>query len=154
MKTSEQAITLYAAYPRKVGRGAAIKSITRALKTATFEELLEAVETYARARENQDRQYTPYPATWFNQQRWLDDRSEWFAAEEVNSAEAFEKLRVAIRDHGIMGRRGAAVDLDPQIMSAAEKIGWQRLCEMTEFNRDTMFQQFDNAYKSIARSGT
>src|SRR3990167_1862607 len=71
------AADLYSAYPRKVGKGKAMKAIRLALKKTTFDVLREAVVAFAKAREGQDQQFTPYPATWFNEERWNDDRREW-----------------------------------------------------------------------------
>ena len=76
---------------------------------------------------------------------------EWTVTIQVNSADAFEKLRVAIREHGLMGRVKAAEVMDPIIMEAAVRVGWQRLCEMTEFNRDSLFRLFDSTLKAVAR---
>ena len=87
--TAEQ---LYQAYPRKVGKGAALKAIKVALGKVDFGVLLEAVQAYAMARVGQDRQYTPHPATWFNQGRWNDDRSEW-AANTNGKPEQFSGIR-------------------------------------------------------------
>jgi len=157
MTRTDDALAIYHAYPRKVGRGAAIKAISKALQTVPFETMLEAVEAYACSRVDEhgqfrdDRKYTPHPSTWFNQQRWADDREEWTVTIQVNSADAFEKLRVAIREHGLMGRVKAAEVMDPIIMEAAVRVGWQRLCEMTEFNRDSLFRLFDSTLKAVAR---
>lgn len=74
MSVEERAVALYMAYPRKVARGAAVKAIKKALRKEEFEFLMEAVLAYADSRDGQDSQYTPYPATWFNQERWADDR--------------------------------------------------------------------------------
>jgi hypothetical protein len=157
MTRTDVAMSIYRAYPRKVARGAALKAISKALQTVSFEELLEAVEAYCRSRVDEngqfrdDRKYTPHPSTWFNQQRWADDREEWAVTIQINSADAFEKLRLAIRKYGLMGRVDAAEVLDPIIMEAAVRIGWQRMCEMTEFNRDSLFRLFDSSLKAVAR---
>jgi len=63
---------LYDAYPKKVGRGQAVKAIRTALKKIAFTELLDAVQRYAKTRKGEDPQFTPNPATWFNGERWLD----------------------------------------------------------------------------------
>ncbi len=68
---------IYAAYPRRVAKAAALKAISKATQTIPFAELLEAVTAYARATAGSDPQFLPYPATWFNGQRWLDDRTTW-----------------------------------------------------------------------------
>jgi hypothetical protein len=69
--------SLYDAYPRHVGKGAALKAIAKALTKVTFDVLQEAVGAYATACASDDPQYLPYPATWFNEERWNDDRKEW-----------------------------------------------------------------------------
>ena len=67
---------IYQLYPLRVGKKNAIDAIKKALKKATKETLAEAVTAYAHAR-NGEKQYTANPATWFNQERWLDDRDAW-----------------------------------------------------------------------------
>ena len=83
--------------------------------------------------------------------RRADEREEWEVTVQGNSADAFEKLRLSIRRHGLHGRLDAVETLDPLIMEAAVRIGWQRLCEMSEFNRDSLFRLFDAALKAVAR---
>ena len=68
---------VYREYPKKVAKGQAIKAIRRALKMASPAELIDAVREYAAAVTDLDPQFIPYPATWFNGQKWLDDRREW-----------------------------------------------------------------------------
>jgi hypothetical protein len=77
-----QCETIYELYPRRVGKADAIKAIRSALGKASFEDLKEAVESYAQARKGEDQQYTPHPATWFNQERWTDDRSTWRSSQK------------------------------------------------------------------------
>src|SRR5574343_353951 len=76
-KVEREAEAIYNAYPKHAGRGYALKAISKALKVVGYEELLSTVKAYAAARRGQDPQFTPLPATWFNQQRWMDDRSTW-----------------------------------------------------------------------------
>ena len=59
------------AYPRRVGRGAALKAFARALKAASLEDLLAGIQRYIKTKP--DWQDYCHPATWLNQQRWLDD---------------------------------------------------------------------------------
>lgn len=71
---------IYQAYPRKVGPAAAMKSIEKACKLIDPKELLQAVRDYEAATSQwpeADRDYIPMPTTWFNQQRWMEDRKEW-----------------------------------------------------------------------------
>jgi len=79
--TLSDAEQIYQLYPLKVGKKTAIDSIKKALKKTTKEVLVEAVTAYAKAR-NGETQYTANPSTWFNQERWLDDRSAWKPKEQ------------------------------------------------------------------------
>lgn len=75
MTTAE---TIYAEYPRKVGRQAALKAIRRAMRDHDPEWLLARVRLFAASPDGQAGQYTPHPATWFNAGRYDDDDREWF----------------------------------------------------------------------------
>ena len=68
---------IYRAYPKHLGKQAALKAIEKALAHISYSELLAAVTEYAAAVSGADKQYIPYPATWHNNRRWEDDRSEW-----------------------------------------------------------------------------
>lgn len=75
-----EAEAIYAAYPLKKARGPAIKAIEKALKAKPYTELLEAVQAYGAAVsrwDDRDKTYIPHPASWFNAERWSDDRSTW-----------------------------------------------------------------------------
>ena len=63
----------WAIYPRKVGKGAALKAWKKARKTATTEQIVAGCNLYAALRRTEDPQYTAHPATWLNAERWLDD---------------------------------------------------------------------------------
>lgn len=64
---------IYDLYPKKVGRGAALKSIEKALRKIASAELEVAVIKYAESVRGKDKQFIPNPATWFNQERWMDE---------------------------------------------------------------------------------
>jgi len=70
---SEQALTIYQAYPRKRNRAAALKAISKALERESFDLLLQRTEAYATARSSEDPQFTPHPATWFNNEGYHDE---------------------------------------------------------------------------------
>lgn len=72
-----QAAALWAEYPRRDGKAAAIKAICKALADTPFETLLAAVEQYRDATRGEDLQFIPQPSRWFNERRWEDDRSLW-----------------------------------------------------------------------------
>jgi hypothetical protein len=73
--------TIYQAYPRKIGKGDALKAIKNALKRIDSEtpaqDLLAIVKEFAQSPAGQKGDYTPYPASWFNAKRYLDDPDEW-----------------------------------------------------------------------------
>lgn len=79
---------IYEAYPRKVGRKAAIDAINRAIERHKAEEgttpatpyLLDRTTAFAAAVAGwpaDERNFVPHPATWFNQGRYDDDPKEW-----------------------------------------------------------------------------
>ena len=153
--TDEQAMALYKAYPRKVARGAALKAIRKALLSKDsigFDALMDAVQEYAKAKEGQERQYIPHPSTWFNQERWDDDREDWWEGRrpEVSAEVAWEKVRAAISRFGLRQQVEARESLDGPTVLAVKKIGWQTLCSMTDFDRNRVFQQFKTHYEKEA----
>lgn len=60
-------------YPRKIAKGAARRAWFKATKTSDMEAILEGVSRYAHTHTDETKQYTPYPATWLNSERWLDE---------------------------------------------------------------------------------
>jgi len=80
-KKGAAALEIYAAYPRKVARDAALKAIEKRLDQGVdAQELLDATHAFAIATEAWevgDRQYIPHPATWFNAGSFADDQREW-----------------------------------------------------------------------------
>lgn len=80
MKPIPQEEIIYNCYPKKVGKKLALKSIQKSLKEKSFEALQEATIAYAVAVSSwpeNEKQYVPMPATWFNQGRYDDDRVYW-----------------------------------------------------------------------------
>ena len=69
--------TIYQAYPRKVAKPDALKAIRRAMKEHDPDFLIERTKAYASAIEWKDKQFIPYPATWFNKGMFNDDSDEW-----------------------------------------------------------------------------
>lgn len=81
---------IYQAYPRKIGKQAALKAIRAALvgmgKTTRSQSaaatLLERTQAYAAAVTQwpaRDQEFVPHPATWFNRGSYHDDPKEWQA---------------------------------------------------------------------------
>jgi hypothetical protein len=60
----------WAAYPRKVGKGAAVRAYASAVRKAPPDTLLSALTAY---RFDSREQFIPHPATWLNGERWLDE---------------------------------------------------------------------------------
>jgi uncharacterized protein YdaU (DUF1376 family) len=77
---------IYKAYPRKVGKAAAIKAILRGVQHLKARGmpireaevyLFRRVQSYARSPAGNDGEFTPHPATWFNRGSYDDDPAEW-----------------------------------------------------------------------------
>ena len=94
---------IYKAYPKHVGKGAAITAIERALRKIKAADLLKASEGYAKTvvgkKSTSDWKYIPHPATWFNQERWMDD---------MESASETSEIEKTVRDKQLRGRLGRA----------------------------------------------
>ncbi len=69
-------VDVYNAYPLKVGKPKALKSILKAAKKHSFDILLEKTIAFAKARGG-DLDFCPHPSTWFNQERYNDDPKTW-----------------------------------------------------------------------------
>ena len=78
-KEKDEVEMIYEAYPRKVGKEAGLKAIKAALMRSkmTPAGMLEAVNAFALAMKDEDPQFIPHPATWFNRGSFSDDRVAW-----------------------------------------------------------------------------
>jgi len=81
----EQAGSIYESYPKRAGKPKALISIQKAISEFGFEFVMEKTVAYASARKYEDPQFTPLPATWFNQQRFNDDPTTWRNTNGTNS---------------------------------------------------------------------
>lgn len=92
-----EAEAIYQAYPRKVGKPAALKAIVKAMREWTSDALLAQTKAYADAVLRWppgDEQFVPHPATWFNQGRYFDDPKTWERIQApVNGAVPAWKVR-------------------------------------------------------------
>lgn len=107
--TSDFAVSIYNDYPRKVGRAKALAAIRNAIKRFQKQEKCSEIDAaqvihsrvieFAKSPAGKRGQYTPHPATWFNQDRYLDDPKEWYVTEEANGNnkqdDLFEQIRKA-----------------------------------------------------------
>jgi len=88
--STKDAEEIYKLYPRKIGKKCAIFAIKKALSRIREELASEGIKTsepsqwlklavgeFAKSPAGNRGIYTPHPATWFNQSRYLDDREEW-----------------------------------------------------------------------------
>ncbi len=92
-KKEMDAEEIYGIYPRKIAKRAALKAITSAifrLKNGnegppgirqSFDDvkkyLIQRTKLFAGSPAGQAGEYTPHPATWYNDSRYLDDEREW-----------------------------------------------------------------------------
>ena len=63
----------YAAYPRKVGKQAALKAYRRARKVAAADELLDGLRKQLPKLSAAEPRFQPHPSTWLNEGRWEDE---------------------------------------------------------------------------------
>ena len=99
-------LEIYEAYPRHIGRIAALKAIGKAVRemartmgeTLARETIMRATVRFACSEAGQRGQFTPHPATWFNQGRYLDDPQEWNgdASGRLSETRADRNVREAI----------------------------------------------------------
>ena len=67
-------VKFWAAYPKKVGKGAAREKYAAAIaRGAEPADILDGAILYGLDRRTQDPQYTAHPATWLHQERWKDE---------------------------------------------------------------------------------
>jgi hypothetical protein len=93
---ASQVNEIYQLYPRKVEKREALKAITAAIKRVREGEykndgvseaeaiagIKDRTALFAQSPAGNRGKYTPYPATWFNRSRYLDDPKEWDRGEE------------------------------------------------------------------------
>lgn len=77
---------IYQAYPKKVAKPVALRAIRKALVKYRFEFLLEKTKAFAAVR-GDNLEYVPYPATWFNQERFNDDPATWRPRDDPRGAQ-------------------------------------------------------------------
>jgi len=71
-----QAEQIYEAYPKKVGRPAALRKIAIAIRKHGFPLVLERTRRYASTYDG-SADFIPHPSTWFTQERFLDPPETW-----------------------------------------------------------------------------
>ncbi len=63
----------WTAYPRKVGKPAALKALSSALRKTDFATIMTGVRRYASERSGQDPNFTKHPGPWLNGEHWADE---------------------------------------------------------------------------------
>ena len=63
----------WSAYPRKKGKGQAVKAYRTARKKASASTILEALRSQRAHLTKEGVEFCPYPATWLNGERWEDE---------------------------------------------------------------------------------
>ena len=69
---SDRFAEFWAIYPRRQGKGAAVKAWAKAIKRANPDAILKAAAEY-RDDPQREPQFTAHPSTWLNQDRWEDE---------------------------------------------------------------------------------
>jgi len=81
----------YNKYPNKKSKTKALISFKKALKKVSFEKLMDGLENYLKEIEikKTEKQYIKHPATWLNQECWLDE----YENKESNKDRLLEMIR-------------------------------------------------------------
>jgi hypothetical protein len=88
-------------YPIKKGKAAAEKSFARAVKSASPDEIIAAVEKQKRWPEwtKENGAYIPHPATWLNQGRWTDEPKNGTGRKPLSATERMNMTKEQIEAH-------------------------------------------------------
>lgn len=70
--TDPRFVEFWNTYPKRVGRGAALRAFIAALKRAPVEDILKGAARY-RDDPGRTEQYTAHASTWLNADRWSDE---------------------------------------------------------------------------------
>lgn len=86
------------AYPRRVGKGQALKAFRAARKQNDLETIMAGVRRYASSRQGQNPEFTKHASTWLNGQCWLDEADPKFTAHRNEPPPKPRNIGDAIRD--------------------------------------------------------
>lgn len=75
MNTDDQSFeAFWSVYPRRVGKGDARRAFLKALRSVSYQTIIDAVLAQLPANlKRDDPRFIPHPATWLNGERWCDD---------------------------------------------------------------------------------
>jgi hypothetical protein len=144
----EAAMTLYQIYPKHVARAAALKAIAKAMARESYEFLLESVEAYAAASQWQDRQFIPHAATWFNQERYHDDRDCWEQPKQKSTtAAASPAYDALVGELRRIGSLEAPKYPDDAARAAVKAMGgWRAFCDWRSDQLEWRRKKFQENY--------
>ena len=60
-------------YPRRIGKAAARKAYSKALKAGTHDDIMFGLSQQMPSLASREQQYIPHPSTWLTQERWNDE---------------------------------------------------------------------------------
>ena len=126
---------IYNAYPRKVAKPKALASIAAALKRIRAGDdappdaelwpppspdawLLDRTALFALSDKGNAGEYTPHPATWFNQARYADNPSEWQEKDTKNA-----NTRFTAREQSNLRSRDTDAELESIIAASVAAAG-------------------------------
>lgn len=92
--------TLWALYPRKIGKPKALKAYEKARKNgATFDKVKQGIEAYNRQIEalKTNAEYIKHGSTWFNNEGWNDEYQVTEAPQKSSSFDTDEFFNAALR---------------------------------------------------------
>jgi len=71
-------LEFWSMYPRRVGKGNAVKAWTKAVKKSSSIEIMAGLERYKEKinRDGTEEKFIAHPATWLNANRWEDEITE------------------------------------------------------------------------------
>ncbi|NKE77556.1 hypothetical protein [Ochrobactrum sp. MC-1LL] len=83
-------------FPRRAGKGQALKAFKAARKRVDLETILEGARRYADERRGENPEYTKHPATWLNGQCWTDEPVPKFAPSQQTTAKPLKQTAATI----------------------------------------------------------
>ncbi len=86
------------AYPRRVGKGQALKAFRAARKQNDLEMIMSGVRRYAASRQGENPEFTKHASTWLNGQCWLDETDPKFTTHRNEPPPKPRNIGDAIRD--------------------------------------------------------
>ena len=95
LSVESDAEVLYKLYPRKVAKPAALRAIRSALRKTPFTVLHKKAVELSEMWRGHDTMYLPYPASWYNSERFNDTADTWLPRN--GSPKPITPLHVLIR---------------------------------------------------------